>query len=58
MPDIDPTQPKRVEQDDLVVENHPLPDQIEADKYNKGTTAQANRHLGIIFRVLEPPGAY
>jgi len=58
MADIDPTQPKRVEEDGLVVENHSLHDQIEADKYAKAKVAQLNKHLGIVFRRLEPPEAY
>jgi len=49
--------PKRVTGDSGSVDQHPLPDQIEADKYLAGKTATGTKRLGLRFVKIIPPGA-
>ena len=39
------------------VEQHPLPDQIEADKYLAAKEAAKTKKRGLRFNKLVPPGA-
>lgn len=39
------------------VEQHPLPDQIEADRYLASKDAAAEKKRGLRFNKLVPPGA-
>lgn len=39
------------------VEQHPLPDQIEADRYLASKDAAASKKRGLRFNKLVPPGA-
>lgn len=39
------------------VEQHPLPDQIEADRYLASKTAANSKSRGLRFTKLAPPGA-
>jgi len=48
--------PKRVRGDEGEVDQHPLQDQIEADKYIKGRDAADVQTVGLRFRQLQPPG--
>lgn len=50
--------PRRVRTDAGEVEAHPLPDQIEADKYlaSRAAVSGGNAHRGLRFNVLKPPG--
>ena len=48
--------PRRVRGDEGEVDQHPLPDQIEADKYLKGQQAADVQTVGLRFRKLSPPG--
>lgn len=50
--------PKRVQSDGIVVEQHPLPDQIAADRYVQAKeAARKTGSLGIRLQKLKPPGA-
>lgn len=51
--------PRRVRTDAGEVEAHPLPDQIEADKYlaAKAAVEGGNTTRGLRFNVLKPPGS-
>ena len=49
--------PAKASGDGLSVEQHPLPDQIAADKYLASKTATQSKGLGIKFSKLSPPGA-
>ena len=49
--------PAKASGDGVSVEQHPLPDQIAADKYLASKTAAQNKGLGIKFTKLSPPGA-
>lgn len=49
--------PKKVKVANQEVEQHPLPDLVEADRHDKSRTAAARDHLGIRFRKIVPPGA-
>ena len=49
--------PAKASGDGCSVEQHPLPDQIAADKYLASKTATQNKGLGIKFSKLSPPGA-
>jgi hypothetical protein len=63
MPDLEDTiadnaaGPKRVESDSLVVEQHPLPDQIDADRYLASKAASTGGRRGLRFNKLVPPGS-
>jgi hypothetical protein len=48
--------PKKAAGDSGSVEQHPLPEQIEADKYLSGKTAADANHRGLRFTKLVPPG--
>ena len=48
---------KKVTVDGQISENHPLPDQIAADKYISGKTAASGTGLGIKFNKIVPPGS-
>ncbi|OQA04265.1 MAG: hypothetical protein BWY69_00049 [Planctomycetes bacterium ADurb.Bin401] len=50
-------QPAKVSSDGLSVEQHPLADQIAADKYLASKTAIQKKGLGIKFSKLSPSGA-
>jgi hypothetical protein len=48
--------PKRAKGDSAEMEQHPLPDQIAADRYLQSMTA-SRKGLGIRTTKLVPPGA-
>jgi len=50
-------QPAKVSSDAGSVEQHPLSEQIAADKYLASKTATQRKGLGIKFSKLSPPGA-
>jgi hypothetical protein len=49
--------PAKASSDGCSVEQHPLGDQIAADKYLASKTAAQTKGLGIKFTKLSPPGA-
>jgi hypothetical protein len=49
--------PAKVTSDGVSVEQHPLADQIAADKYLASKNATQRKGLGIKFSKLSPPGA-
>ena len=50
--------PKKVQIGASSVEQHPLKDQIEADRYVRGSNAAANRYtMGLRLGKVVPPGA-
>ncbi len=49
--------PKRAKGDMGEVEQHPLADQIEADRYLASRDAGAKPHKALRFAKLSPPGA-
>lgn len=49
--------PAKVASDAGSVEQHPLPDQIEADKYLASKEAAKKKQRGLRFNKLVPPGA-
>lgn len=54
----DALEPKIAEVDGVMVEKHPLRDQIAADKYLEGKKAsRKSGGLGIKISRMEPPGA-
>jgi hypothetical protein len=62
MPELDDTIKKNAEGpakasgDAGSVEQHPLPDQIEADRYLRSKEATADKKRGLRFNKLVPPG--
>lgn len=48
--------PAKASGDSLSVEQHPLPDQIAADRYLASKAAARQRGLGIGMKKLVPPG--
>ena len=48
--------PARAQGDAGSVEQHPLPDQIAADKYLASKAATKTRTRGLLFNRLIPPG--
>jgi hypothetical protein len=48
--------PRRARGDSSEIEQHPLGDQIAADRYLASKNAAKNKGLGIRFRKLTPPG--
>jgi hypothetical protein len=50
-------QPAKVASDGVSVEQHPLADQIAADKYMASKNASRRKGLGIKFTKLSPSGA-
>ena len=51
------TQPAKVSVDSQSVEQHPLKDQIEADRYFASKDAARKPGLGIKFAKIVPPGS-
>jgi hypothetical protein len=49
--------PSKASGDSGSVEQHPLTDQIAADKYLASKTASQGKGMGIKFSKLSPPGA-
>lgn len=49
--------PRVAEQDQTRAEQHPLPDQIEADRYLAAKNATRKSGLGILLGRFKPPGA-
>ncbi len=49
-------QPAKAAVDGQSVEQHPLPDQIEADRYLAAKDAARKPGLGVKFAKLVPPG--
>ena len=50
------TGPKRAKGDSAEMEQHPLPDQIAADRYLQSKKATQNKGLGVTLKKLSPPG--
>ena len=50
-------QPARATGDSGSVEQHPLPDQIAADRYLASKQAVRSKRLGLRFTKIVPPGA-
>ena len=48
--------PKRFKSDNTEVEQHPLKEQIEADRYRKSNSAARRSFGGLRFTKLVPPG--
>ena len=48
--------PKRAKGDSAEMEQHPLPDQIAADRYLASKNATKSKGLGIGMKKLVPPG--
>ena len=49
--------PKQASVDGVTVQQHPLQDQIAADRYLASKDAMKKKGLGAILRKLVPPGA-
>jgi len=49
--------PKRVQVGNQSVEQHPIADQIEADRHGKSASAAARNHFGVRFIQQVFPGA-
>lgn len=49
--------PAKVQGDAGSVEQHPLPEQIEADKYLASKEAAKKKDRGLRFNKIVPPGA-
>ena len=49
--------PAKATGDSGSMEQHPLPDQIEADRYLRSKEAAKSKRLGLRFTKLVPPGA-
>jgi hypothetical protein len=50
--------PARAAGDAGSVEQHKLPDQIEADRYLASKQAARSKRRGLVFNQLVPPGAF
>jgi len=50
-------QPRHVNVDGVDVEQHPLKDQVEADRYLSSKTGVGKPTRGLRFNVMKPPGA-
>ena len=50
-------QPAKASGDAGSVEQHPLPDQIAADRYLQAKRAVRSKRLGLRFTKIVPPGA-
>ena len=48
--------PRRAKGDSAEMEQHPLPDQIAADRYLASKNAARTKGLGIALKKLVPPG--
>jgi hypothetical protein len=53
--DVNARGPKRVKVGSEEVEQHPLADQIAADRYAKARTSSTKRGFGLRFQRLKPP---
>jgi hypothetical protein len=49
--------PKSVEGDEGTVVQHPIPDLIEADRYDRSMSAQSRKRGGVRFQKIQPPSA-
>lgn len=49
--------PSKTAIDGESVEQHPLPDQIAADRYLRSQQATRSKNLGLKFTKVVPPGA-
>jgi len=49
--------PKKVQVGSQSVEQHPIADQIAADRHGKAATAAGKNHFGLRFIQIVPPGA-
>lgn len=49
--------PKKAKGDAAEMEQHPLKDQLEADKYLASKAALKSKKLGLKFAKLVPPGS-
>jgi hypothetical protein len=49
--------PKQASGDGVSVEQHPLQDQIAADRYLASKKAARSKHLGLRLTKVVPPGA-
>lgn len=49
--------PARAQGDSGSVQQHPLPDQIDADRYLESRKASRAKGVGVKFAKLVPPGA-
>ncbi|MCC7406907.1 MAG: hypothetical protein IT442_02470 [Phycisphaeraceae bacterium] len=49
--------PRRAKTDGVEVEQHPLPDQIAADRYLQSKKAARTKGLGVPLKKLSPSGA-
>ena len=49
-------QPRRVRGDEGEVEQHPLADQIAADRFLSSKAAVADQHRGLRWNILKHPG--
>lgn len=49
--------PRKAKGDNVEVEQHPLPDQIAADKYLASKNATKRKGLGVSLKKLSPSGA-
>lgn len=48
--------PRRMRGDEGEIEEHSLPDQIEADRYLSAREAVKKQHRGLRFSVIQHPG--
>lgn len=48
--------PKKASGDSGSIEQHPLPEQIAADRYLASKNATQKKGLGALFKKLVPPG--
>ena len=49
--------PKKVQEGETSIEQHPLPDQVAADRYLRAREGLRNGGLGIYYKRFVPPGA-
>ena len=49
--------PRKAKGDSGEIEQHPLPDQIAADRYLQSRKATRTKGLGIALKKLSPPGS-
>ncbi len=49
--------PRKAKGDNVEMEQHPLPDQIAADKYLASKNATKRKGLGVSLKKLSPSGA-
>lgn len=51
------TAPRKAKGDNVEMEQHPLPDQIAADKYLASKNATKRKGLGVSLKKISPSGA-